>query len=130
MLSKGEKLYRMLKGEIESLLEDHPETVLDTVLNTPFWHSKVKTNINYLRRSDDTDGDDLGISIIFSQDGDAWVQVDSYRKNRKTGEDLPDSGSHRFRTYYGGGSSMRTRTAFMILARAIQLDQAEKPDRP
>lgn len=130
MLSKEERLARLLRNKVESLLEDYPEEVLDLVLNRPFWHSKVKTNINYRRRSDDTDGDDLGISIIFSQDGDAWVQVDSYRKNRKTGEDLPDSGSHRFRTYYGGGSSMRTRIAFMILARAIQLDQAEKPDRP
>ncbi len=69
---------------------------------------------------DDTDGGDKGnISVIVAEDGDIYV-----------GTDVRPGDMLRFRTYGGGGASLRTRSALMILAEAIRLDNEERPRRP
>ena len=49
-----------------------------------------------------------GVSVVFSPDGDAWVTTDPR--------------GCRFRTYAGGGTSLRVRNALLMLAMAIKLD--------
>lgn len=115
------------KRAIRKMVDDCPDEVMDALLEQPFWPRDVKTGVPYSRVSDDTDGGDPRIIVAFGPDGDAWVEVTSIRS-----EDLENFQSafmHRFRTGFGGGSSPRVRTAFMILARAIQLDQRDNPDR-
>jgi hypothetical protein len=72
-------------------------------------------NEPYSRLHDDHDGEFTGkISVVFSPDSDAWVYID-----KRDGL--------RFRTYSGGGASLRVRNALIILALAIKLDNEEHP---
>jgi hypothetical protein len=129
MPTPKEKAAHALKLKIKNLLENHAEEVIDALLEWSPWHAGVNTMQTYKRRSDDTDGQDQGISVTFGPDNDAWFEIRSFTKDRETGESKFDRGSHRFRTYFGGGSSLRVRAALIILARAIDLDQTENPDR-
>jgi len=52
--------------------------------------------------------------VIFDRMGDAYLSTGS-------GKDI------RFRTYGGGGMSLRTRAALLILAEAIRLDNEDRP---
>lgn len=79
-------------------------------LECPVWPKEILTNEVYARQHDDTDGGQEGIlSVQFSCDGDAWVRIDN-------------SKPLRFRTFVGGGRSLRTRAALLVLAEAIRLD--------
>ena len=115
------------RQELQRLVKNHFDDIVDILLETPHWPKFLKTNLQYKRCSDDTDGEDQSITVIFGSDGDAWFEVRSDLK-----PSAPDSFksrvSHRFRTYAGGGRSLRTRVAVMILARAIQLDEKEMSD--
>ncbi|HXK37980.1 MAG TPA: hypothetical protein VJ579_02850 [Candidatus Paceibacterota bacterium] len=46
-----------------------------------------------------------------------------------TGDEEEVSPSLRFRSYEGGGHSLRTRNALFILLEAIRLDNLDRPDR-
>lgn len=84
------------------------------LLETPFWIPAIATNVSYESHDDDTPCDEVALlQVIFSADGDAWV-------NKMTD---PAYKSIRKRTYAGGGKDLRTRTALMILAYAIKLDE-------
>jgi hypothetical protein len=85
-----------------------------TILETSFWPSQLSPKETYFRTQDDCDGDlSNGMSVTFSEDGDAWI--DTFRN------------CCRFRTHGGGGRSLRVRNALILLAIAIQLDNKEFP---
>ena len=74
----------------------------------------------YRRLYDDHDGTFQGeIVVMFSPDGDARLTVTDHR-----GAGVP---MLRFRMPQGGGQSLRTRVALLILAEAIRLDDEEHP---
>ena len=90
---------------------------IDKVLETPYWPPELKTGKAYSRTHDDCDGDrSQRLVVVFTQDGDAWVEVTQERGH-----------SLRFRNYGGGGMSLRTRSALMLLALAIEKDNQERP---
>lgn len=98
-----------------------PEVVLRRVrdlLENPFWLPSITPYEQYARTHDDCEGDRSQQLVVgFSEDGDAWVSIE--------GEPL---GALRFRVpMIGGGLSGRTRSALMILAEAIRLDNEERP---
>jgi len=110
---------RKLIQKIRELLKTSPQEVTRVLLEESFWLSTVKTNVLYQRFEDDSR---LGhIGVAFSPDSDGWIEIFS--------QPDPDEGTSvfRFRTYFGGGQSLRVRNALMILAEAIRLDNAEKP---
>jgi hypothetical protein len=91
------------------------------VLEKPLWPAELKTVHNggtYARLQDDCEGEyhdpAQKLCVQFTPDGDAWVSI--------------GRGGLRFRTYGGGGRSLRTRQALVILAEAIRLDELERPD--
>lgn len=85
------------------------------MLETPFWIANLDTHTAYRRQHDDTDGEPKGgLMVMFDMMGDAYISTDNHPWLR-------------FRTFGGGGRSERTRTALMILAEAIRLDNAERP---
>lgn len=90
------------------------------VLENPFWLPTLSTKDSYTRTHDDHDGTYTGkICVGFDVMGDAWLILDP-----------PSFGiTMRFRTAGGGGRSLRTRNALMLLAEAIRLDNLEKPER-
>jgi hypothetical protein len=96
-----------------------PQRAVQRVLIPDYWLSSLETRQEYTRRQDDTDGQrdrrqDLTVAI--GDDGDCWVRAGG-------GKLL------RFRTFAGGGLSLRTRQALMVLAEAIRLDNEERPQQ-
>lgn len=85
------------------------------ILETPFWQPTLKTETEYRRQHDDTDGKPKGgLMVMFDRMGDAYISTDN-------------NDWLRFRTFGGGGQSERTRIALMILAEAIRLDNEARP---
>jgi len=91
------------------------------LLDSNFWPEDLRSNVRYTRVHDDCDGDASQVlSVIISEDGDAWVAAD--------GETAYSA--LRFRVpLIGGGASPRVRNALLILAEAIRLDNADRPLR-
>lgn len=97
-----------------------PEKAVHVALEASYWLTSLEPRAGYTRRHDDTDGErgpEQDLSVMIGPDGDCWVQAGG-------GETL------RFRTYAGGGASLRTRNALLILAEAIRRDNEERPQRP
>ena len=89
-------------------------------LDQPYWPDGVKCDERYFRTTDDNDGElHYGLSLTFSEDGDAWLNATH-----------PPMESCRFRTLIGGGRSLRVRAALLILALAIDMDNQENPILP
>lgn len=84
-------------------------------LENPIWPEGLEARKFYERPHDDRDDNDGTLRVLIADDGDAWISVSGIRE----GHGL------RFRTYAGGGSSLRTRAALLILAEAIRLDNEE-----
>ena len=81
----------------------------------PYWLEMLKTETAYRRQHDDHDGEPKGgLMVMFDQMGDAYISTDNHPWLR-------------FRTHGGGGQSLRTRNALMILAEAIRLDNEDRP---
>ena len=94
-----------------------PERAVARVLMPNYWLQTLETRIDYTRRHDDTDGKrdhEQDLTVAFGPDGDCWLTAGG-------GQTL------RFRTWAGGGMSLRTRQALMVLAEAIRLDNADRP---
>lgn len=90
---------------------------MNAVLEGEFWLPSIVPDNFYTRRQDDTDGQSgpqQELQVTFSRDGDAWVL-------------LGDMQTLRFRSYFGGGQSLRVRNALMVLAEAIRRDNEESP---
>lgn len=88
------------------------------LLQAYFWLPSLKPNSIYSRVHDDHDGTREGrLSVVIGEDGDAWINpVNAH------GDGL------RFRMpTMGGGQSQYTRTALVILAEAIRLDNETRP---
>jgi hypothetical protein len=103
-------------------MADTPEYVkrIRSLLKSYFWIEGIQSRTRYSRIHDDHDGTRLGqITVCMGDDADAWVEI--------TGDPLS---SLRFRMpMVGGGQSPHTRTALLILAEAIRLDNEEHPQR-
>lgn len=88
---------------------------LRAFLERPTWPEGLEARKAYTRQEDDGDA---RLSVVFSDDGDGWISILGAR---------PGHGL-RFRTLQGGGSSLRTRAALLLLAEAIRLDNEERPN--
>lgn len=85
-----------------------------------YWLQSLDTMRAYTRRHDDTDGKrdhEQDLTVFIGPDGDCWIEAGG-------GQML------RFRAMSGGGRSLRTRQALMVLAEAIRLDNDEHPQQP
>lgn len=92
---------------------------MNTLIEGAYWPASLATRIEYARRHDDTDGQtghDQNLSVMVGPDGDCWLRAG-------------EGNVLRFRTYAGGGQSMRVRNALLVLAEAIQRDNEERPQR-
>jgi hypothetical protein len=92
---------------------------MNVLLEGSYWPQTIDTRVSYSRRHDDTDGKtgpDQDIEVTVGVDGDAWIL-------------LPGMPSLRFRTWAGGGNSLRVRNALLVLAEAIRRDNAELPQQ-
>jgi hypothetical protein len=86
-------------------------TQIRQLLESYFWPTNLEPNTRYVRLHDDHDGKFEGhLSIVIGEDGDAWVAADGPEPLRFR---MPST---------GGGRSPYTRTALVILAEAIRLD--------
>ena len=85
------------------------------VLESPFTIPGLSDE-DYERLHDDDDGTGQGsIRVFFGKDSDIRVEITPTHNGRPL----------RFRTFFGGGKSLRVRNALMILALAIKLDNEE-----
>lgn len=89
---------------------------LKKLLESPLaWPEKLSDKEIYTRIQDDHDGTFEGkIVLMFGPDGDAYIGSDK-------------SPVIRFRNFFGGGMSLRTYNALVILAEAIRLDNEFNP---
>ncbi|MES2315021.1 MAG: hypothetical protein V4524_03765 [Patescibacteria group bacterium] len=95
------------------------------IINANFWIPQLNSDTSYARIHDDHDGTNEGtLAVYFDSMGDAFVSIQS--RDRGPGRQQ-FSDMLRFRTFGGGGMSLRTRNALMILAEAIRLDNEERP---
>ena len=102
----------MREVSTERILKD-----IHRVIENPVWIPTLSTDVTYTRIHDDHDGTGEGqVTVSVDQMGDVWLDVDVTRF------------SLRFRTFGGGGRSLRTRNALLILAEAIRLDNENKPE--
>lgn len=89
--------------------------LIKRVVEEPYWLPTLNTHAEYRRQHDDHDGEPKGgLMVMIDQMGDIYVATDNHPWLR-------------FRTYGGGGNSLRTRQALMILAEAIRLDNEDQP---
>jgi hypothetical protein len=96
------------------------EANIKKFLETPFWPASIEPGLSQFRTHDDCDGKTQeGIRVTVGVDGDMWISAHMTHRWE----------SCRFRTHEGGGLSLRTRNALLILAMAIQLDNQEFPIR-
>src|SRR3989344_7144912 len=107
---------RRLRSRIKKLVEKYPDLIAEAIIEQPFWPADLSSGTGYKRFSDDNNS---SIGVVFSSDGDAWVEVWEDKDPREL------MYSPRFRTFFGGGQSLRTRNAFLILAKAMLADNTD-----
>ena len=97
---------------------------LNLLLEREWFPDTLKIRHAYCRTHDDCDGDhSQELGVVITNDGDVHVITNS-------------SMSLRFRTWAGGGLSLRVRKALLVLAEAIRRDNEQRPmfeqaeDRP
>lgn len=95
----------------ETLEQKDYQKMVEKLLNDPYFLPHLTTDKNYSREEDDSEmGAGVGVTVRIDSFGDIYLWT--------TGEKR----IHRFRTMGGGGNSLRTRNALMILAEAMRLD--------
>ena len=100
----------------KELTHEEIQEIIPRILESFFWIDELDTETIYARLHDDTDGKMEGqIAVQIDRQGDVYLTTDEHR-----------GPSLRFRTDGGGGMSLRTRTALLILALAIKMDTAER----
>lgn len=108
---------KISEKQLRNLCQEEPSRVVDALLDSEFWLYTIATRTTYARTHDDTDGEDgQFMSVLFDEMGDAYVDKVS-----------SNPFSLRFRTHGGGGHSLKTRKALLILAEAIRQDNEERP---
>jgi hypothetical protein len=103
-------------------MADKFEKALNTLLEGDYAINTLTPGMSYSRRQDDTDGErtfEHDLKVIIGNDNDAHV-FPIYHPEKLLH-------SLRFRNYYGGGQSLRTRKALLILAEAMRRDNEEFP---
>lgn len=93
---------------------------MNTLIEGAYWPHSLATQTAYTRTQDDTDGESGAghqLSLAVGPDGDVWVECGTQIR------------SLRFRTWAGGGQSLRVRNALLVLAEAIRRDNLEAPQR-
>lgn len=91
---------------------------LNTLLDGAYFPATLQSGVLYQRVHDDCDGDTLQtLGVAIAPDSDVHVVLPISR----------DVDSLRFRTYFGGGMSLRVRNALLVLAEAIRRDNEERP---
>jgi len=104
----------------EKLSDEELYQQVINLLEGAYWLKDLDTMYRYTRNHDDDDGTRTGkINVIISGDGDSHIWIDA----------PSEGGSLRFRTYGGGGLSLRVRNAIVLLALAIKMDNEERPIR-
>lgn len=92
--------------------KENIEKLVSRILEESFWLADLQTDTTYERQCDDTNDK---ILLRFDRDGDAWM-----RTTNLSNEPL------MFRmNFIGGGKSLRTRNALLILALAMKMDNEE-----
>jgi len=105
-------------GKKKEKIEYELQPIVKKVLEEPFWPMTLETREVYSRLHDDHDGTFLGeLNVTIGPDGDAWVYITGERPLTTL----------RFRSFSGGGQSLRVRNALLILAEAIRMDNEDKP---
>ena len=90
------------------------DELIKKILETHFWPTELKVNEVYTCQHDDTDGSHEGcLSVLVDFCGDVRLKLDNHPMLR-------------FRIHGGGGNSLRTRNALLILAIAMKLDALSK----
>ena len=117
----AESVEKQRRRRIRQMVNTHPDEVLAALLEVPFWPEGLDAKESYQRFGDD---DNSFLRVLFSDDGDAWpnmfhLEMEGDREHMAT--------SPRYRTYFGGGHSLRTRAALLMLAKAIAMDNADHP---
>ncbi len=96
-----------------------PDTIR-TLLDSEFGMLELSSERSVHRLHDEQDGTGQGeLHVSFLPNGDMVVSI--------TGDEEQVSPALRFRTYEGGGHSLRTRNALFILLEAIRLDNLYNP---
>jgi hypothetical protein len=106
---------------LRRLLRENPESVLKALFEEEFcWPPSLDIHTTYMRFEDDSPQG--SVSIQFTPDGDSWIMI-------LGGNPDPNDFkmSFRFRTYGGGGQSLRVRKALLALALAIKWDNEDHP---
>lgn len=111
----------MLKQRNREYSEVHGDNIPEIVgrlLESSFWLPTLEASTRYDRLHDDHDGTYTGkLCVAIGADADAYVETTD-----------TEMGALRFRVpMIGGGMSGRVRTALVILAEAIRLDNEERP---
>ena len=102
----------------EGVVVSNQQEQIREFLESPVWPENLVDREFYTRLHDDHDGTREGtLHVMFGCDGDAYISI----------HDAPPFGALRFRTFSGGGKSLRTRAALLLLAEAIRLDNEEYP---
>lgn len=102
----------------EKLNDEELRQQVINLLEGAYWLNDLNTMCRYTRNHDDDNGTRTGkINVIISGDGDTHMWIDA----------PSEGGSLRFRTYHGGGLSLRVRNAIVLLALAIKMDNEERP---
>jgi len=95
---------------------------IDEILNSLDWQKAWKEVATSRPQSRIEDDSNNKLVVVFSCDGDAWIQIEPETNTMKR--------CCRFReTSTGGGESKRVRQALMILALAIKADNKDRPQR-
>ena len=106
------------RSKINPLEPDAVAKAVERILHpeTEFWLPTIKSETLYSRLHDDHDGKFDGfLGVQIDRMGDAFI--------------LPHMETLRFRTYHGGGMSLRVRKALVVLAEAIRLDNEYNSQR-
>lgn len=106
--------------EIPEKFEDFDklESRIIGILEGDFKMPSVEFGQGFKRIHDDNDGLHTGLSLDIDMDGNIKVDVDA------------EYMSARYRTYGGGGRSLRTRNALMLLALAMEKDSENADVQP
>lgn len=91
------------------------------------WPEGLQAGKGYIVACDDNGREcEAKLSVLISDDGDAWVSMSAYHDKERTAENLNPFPTVRIRTGIGGGRNRRTRQAILWLAKAIELDSQDQ----
>ena len=109
-----------MKTALMKAIREDPSSVIRALLGSCFWLPSLSSDGSYRRFEDDSP--EGMIVVAFTKDGDSWIGVISKHD--------PSEANFMFRfrmPLMGGGESPRVRSALLILAEAIRLDNEDHP---